>query len=168
MRHLSFVVSAFVLVTACNSKPQSGPENNNAKLADSIRFATDTAGLAEYQQWKAQNELGNKKTEENQQSEATTSPHTEKQKISNNHSPAQQATAHDSGTMSSESGNSAKAKKGWSKTAKGAVIGGVVGAGTGAVVNKKNRAAGAVIGGAIGAGAGAIIVNEMDKKDGRH
>ena len=66
--------------------------------------------------------------------------------------------------MNTESGNSAKAKKGWSKTAKGAVIGGVVGAGTGAVVNKKNRVAGAVIGGAIGAGAGAIIGNEMDKK----
>ena len=54
------------------------------------------------------------------------------------------------------------------KTAKGAVIGGVVGAGTGAVVNKKNRAAGAVIGGVVGAGAGAVIGNEMDKKDGRH
>lgn len=59
-------------------------------------------------------------------------------------------------------------KKGWSKTAKGAVIGGVVGAGTGAIVNKKNRVAGAVIGGVVGAGAGAVIGNEMDKKDGRH
>ena len=43
-----------------------------------------------------------------------------------------------------------------------------MGAGTGAVVNKKNRAAGAVIGGVVGAGAGAVIGNEMDKKDGRH
>ena len=59
-------------------------------------------------------------------------------------------------------------KTGWSKTAKGAVIGGVVGVGTGAVVNKKNRAAGAVIGGVVGAGTGAIIGNELDKKDGRH
>ena len=59
-------------------------------------------------------------------------------------------------------------KTGWSKTAKGAVIGGVVGAGTGAVVNKKNRAAGAVVGGVVGAGTGAIIGNELDKKDGRH
>jgi hypothetical protein len=48
------------------------------------------------------------------------------------------------------------------------VIGGVVGAGTGAAVNKKNRVAGAVIGGAVGAGTGAIIGNEMDKRDGRH
>jgi hypothetical protein len=36
------------------------------------------------------------------------------------------------------------------------------------VVNKKNRAVGAVVGGAVGAGAGAIIGNEMDQQDGRH
>ncbi|RYZ27767.1 MAG: glycine zipper 2TM domain-containing protein [Chitinophagaceae bacterium] len=47
-------------------------------------------------------------------------------------------------------------------------MGGVVGAGTGAIVNKKNRVAGAVIGGVIGAGTGAVIGNQMDKKDGRH
>jgi hypothetical protein len=78
------------------------------------------------------------------------------------------ATPVSTGEMTSESDNAAKTKTGWSKTAKGAVIGGVVGAGTGAVVNKKNRAAGAVVGGVVGAGAGAIIGNELDKKDGRH
>lgn len=78
------------------------------------------------------------------------------------------ATASPSAQMSSESDNAAKAKTGWSKTAKGAVIGGVVGAGTGAVVHKRNRVAGAVVGGAVGAGTGAVIGNEMDKKDGRH
>jgi uncharacterized protein YcfJ len=78
------------------------------------------------------------------------------------------STATPSEAMTSESSDAAKAKRGWSKTAKGAVIGGVVGAGTGAVVNKKNRAVGAVVGGIAGAGAGAIIGNEMDKKDGRH
>jgi hypothetical protein len=55
-----------------------------------------------------------------------------------------------------------------SQTAKGAIIGGVVGAGTGAVVNKKNRLAGGVVGGVVGAGAGAVIGNELDKKSGRH
>jgi len=59
-------------------------------------------------------------------------------------------------------------KKGWSKSAKGAVIGGVVGAGAGAVINKKNRAAGAVIGGILGAGGGYVIGRTMDKKDGRY
>jgi FKBP-type peptidyl-prolyl cis-trans isomerase len=81
---------------------------------------------------------------------------------------ASTASTASTGEMTSESDNSAKAKKGWSKTAKGAVIGGVVGAGTGAVVNKKNRAVGAVVGGVVGAGAGAIVGNELDKKDGRH
>jgi hypothetical protein len=58
-------------------------------------------------------------------------------------------------------------KKGWSKSAKGAVIGGAGGAIVGAVVNKRNRAAGAVIGGVIGAGVGYGIGRGEDKKDGR-
>jgi hypothetical protein len=77
-------------------------------------------------------------------------------------------TTSESGAMSSESDNTAKKKSGWSKTAKGAVIGGVAGAGTGAVINKKDRVKGAIVGGVVGAGTGAIIGNEMDKKDGRH
>lgn len=77
-------------------------------------------------------------------------------------------TTNSSGSGVAETTTTTKTKSGWSKTAKGAVIGGVVGAGTGAAVNKKNRAAGAVIGGVVGAGAGAVIGNEMDKKDGRH
>jgi hypothetical protein len=42
----------------------------------------------------------------------------------------------------------------WSDPAKGAVIGGAAGAATGAIVDRKHRAAGAVLGGLIGAGAG--------------
>ena len=98
---------------------------------------------------------------------------TTKKKTSTKSSEAnsQRSNAGSNGTTAAASQPAAEAapeKKGWSKTAKGAVIGGVVGAGTGAVVNKKNRVAGAVIGGVIGAGAGAVIGNEMDKKDGRH
>ena len=51
-------------------------------------------------------------------------------------------------------------RKGWSNTAKGAVIGAGVGAATGAIVSKK-KGTGAIIGGlagaGIGAGTGAII-----------
>ncbi|MBD0367367.1 MAG: glycine zipper 2TM domain-containing protein [Flavisolibacter sp.] len=36
-------------------------------------------------------------------------------------------------------------------------MGGVAGAGTGAVMHKKNRVAGAVVGGVVGAGVGAAI-----------
>jgi len=69
--------------------------------------------------------------------------------------------------MVSESQNTAKAKKGWSKAAKGTVIGAASGAVIGAVINKRNRAAGAVIGGVIGGGGGYAIGRSMDKKDGR-
>jgi hypothetical protein len=72
------------------------------------------------------------------------------------------------GTGNTQAATGTTAKKGWSKTAKGAVIGGVVGAGTGAVINKKNRTKGAILGGVIGAGGGAILGHELDKKDGRH
>src|SRR5215203_4937456 len=136
-----FVLSATLLVTACNSGPKTTPESKFS-LGDSLRFATDTTGLAEYQAWKAQNELGNP---EGEQEEKASSSATQKKKATTNKTSDGDGSTGTSGTTSSESGNTAKAKKGWSKTAKGAVIGGV-----------------------LGAGAGAIIGNEMDKKDGRH
>lgn len=71
------------------------------------------------------------------------------------------------GSYTSTSTNPAKVqKKGWSKAAKGAVIGGGAGAIAGAVISKK-PVKGAVIGGVIGAGAGYIIGRSKDKKDGR-
>ena len=70
--------------------------------------------------------------------------------------------------MKDETQNTAKVKKGWSKEAKGTVIGAASGAVIGAVVNKRNRAAGAAIGGVIGGGGGYVIGRSMDKKDGRY
>lgn len=138
----------------------------NAKLKayqDSIQLATDTAGLAQFQQWKAQNELPEDQMQSAavpvQRSTATRSTSTARRSTSG-------TSKSSGGTMSSTSTTAAK-KEGWSKTAKGAVIGGVVGAGAGAIINKKNRAAGAVIGGVVGAGAGAVIGRKQDKKDGR-
>ena len=57
-------------------------------------------------------------------------------------------------------------KKGWSKAAEGAAIGGVTGAIGGAVISKK-KGLGAVIGGVVGAAGGYIIGKGMDKKDNR-
>lgn len=50
---------------------------------------------------------------------------------------------------------------------KGAIIGGVAGAGTGAVISKNHRAKHAVVGGVVGAGTGYIIGRHKDKKAGR-
>jgi hypothetical protein len=55
-------------------------------------------------------------------------------------------------------------KKGWSNKAKGAVIGGVVGAGAGAIISKKDRWKGGVIGGVLGAGAGYGVGAILDNK----
>ncbi len=57
-------------------------------------------------------------------------------------------------------------KKGWSKGAKGAVIGGASGAVAGAIISKK-KGTGALIGAAVGAAGGYIIGRQQDKKDGR-
>src|SRR5947208_628099 len=74
----------------------------------------------------------------------------QKKVITKNSTASNSATTNSSSTSQNSTTAPAK-KKGWSKTAKGAVIGGVVGAGTGAIVNKRNRGAGAVIGGVLGA-----------------
>lgn len=166
MKIQAIILSALVFVAACNTKPGA-----DASRTDSATVPADTTGLAAFQAMKAQNELGVKPEEAKQTENA--SPKTVKKTSSSSSSSSTSSSNHEaSGTSThSSSGNSTAQgtqKKGWSKTAKGAVIGGVVGAGTGAVVNKKNRGAGAVIGGVIGAGAGAVIGNDMDKKDGRH
>lgn len=57
-------------------------------------------------------------------------------------------------------------KKGWSKAAKGAAIGGVTGA-IGGVILSKKKGLGAVVGGVVGAAGGYIIGKGMDKKDNR-
>ena len=57
-------------------------------------------------------------------------------------------------------------KRGWSKAAKDATIGGVGGAITGAIISK-NKVKGAVIGGVLGAAGGYIIGRSKDKKEGR-
>jgi len=72
--------------------------------------------------------------------------------------PVQQQPAATSSTVSQ--------KQGWSKAAKGAVIGGAGGALVGGAVST-NKPAGAIIGGAIGAGTGYLIGHGEDKKDGR-
>ena len=80
-----------------------------------------------------------------------------------------QKTSNTGGSLNSVSQYPAKTtvKKGWSRKAKGAVIGGGGGAILGAVINKNNRLVGGAIGGALGAGIGYVIGNELDKKHGR-
>jgi hypothetical protein len=61
-------------------------------------------------------------------------------------------------------GTATTKKKGWSSTAKGAVIGAGVGAATGAIISKK-KGEGAIIGGLAGAGVGAGTGAIIDSKN---
>lgn len=77
-------------------------------------------------------------------------------------------TASTSNTSNTNSGQTTATtrKKGWSKAARNATIGGVGGAVTGAIISK-NKVKGAVIGGVIGAAGGYILGRSKDKKEGR-
>ncbi|HVF80290.1 MAG TPA: glycine zipper domain-containing protein [Flavisolibacter sp.] len=149
MKFYFLALSATVLVVACNNSPKA--------VETTTILKSDTTFVV-------QPELPVVKEEV-----LTPAAPVEKKSLVRKSPTASNPTSTNSGAASGPSStNTSTEKKGWSKTAKGAVIGGVVGAGTGAIVNKKNRAAGAVIGGVLGAGTGAVIGNEMDKKDGRH
>ncbi len=175
MKKILFALSTVVLLASCsNDNPRTAAETK-------LITPTDTAGLAQFQAWKMQNELA-ASNQLAQQNLAAAQPAKEvvrervvyvekpaaRRRATTTRSSGSSSTGNSSGSSTSTSGNTARKKEGWSKTAKGAVIGGVGGAVIGGVVNKRNRGAGAVIGGVIGAGAGAVIGRAKDKKDGRY
>ena len=148
MKRALLIVTAAAGMVACNSKPTG--------TADAKVIFADTTGLAEFQDWKAMNERKD--------------PNTYYMNGATAQQPVARRTASrstSSGSMNTSTTNTAK-KKGWSKAAKGAVIGGAGGAVLGAVINKQNRVVGGVLGGIIGGGIGYGIGRSQDKKDGRY
>jgi hypothetical protein len=194
-KFLPFLSIAFLAV-ACSPNTKQDPmgaaaEQQLQAYKDSIKMAADTAGLAQFQQWRSQNELATAEPlqEEPVAQYAAPAPRPKAaasravakapvRKASRATAPAPAPRA-ESPAPSVGSGNdvavgsgageeaTAQKKEGWSKAAKGAVIGAAGGAVAGAVINKKNRAVGAVIGGVLGGGGGYVIGRKMDKNDGR-
>ena len=152
----SIVTLAAVLAVSCKSNPDTA----NTKPA----IPVDTAGLAQFQQWKAENELATSTQNNALAPVATPAPKTIVKYV-----PAKtsKTTSYSSTSSNAAKSSTSTAKTGWSKAAKGAVIGGVGGAAAGAIINKKNRGAGAVIGGVLGGAAGYGIGRGKDRKDGR-
>jgi YMGG-like Gly-zipper len=147
------IVSAMLLfLAACNTKTQVDPN------AGKVMTYTDTLGLADFQKWKAQNELRDPSVYY-------------KQGIASARTPVKKSVVHrrTAGSLNSVGQYPAKPalKRGWSRKAKGAVIGGGSGAIIGALVNKKNRLVGGALGGVLGAGLGYVVGNELDRKHGR-
>lgn len=138
------VVALFaILVAACNTNPMSMQPMPNS----------DTIGLAQFNEWKAM-EAQALIAKQNQAAYAAT----------RKSAPAKTYS------MNSESTNEAKVekkKKGWSKSAKYAVIGATGGGILGAVINKKDPVKGGIIGAVILGGGGYVLGRSQDKKDGR-
>ena len=177
MKKLLSIFSIAAVMTACTTNADKVAAEN-ARLQsfrDSVRLAADTAGLADYRSWKAQREITMEQDMYNEQPAVAAAPGAVAQRT---YAPARRKTSTarrntasrsgGGGSMASTSTNTARQKKGISKAAKGAIIGGAGGAVAGAVINKKNRAVGAVIGGVLGAGGGYVIGRGKDKKDGRY
>ncbi|HEY0433351.1 MAG TPA: YMGG-like glycine zipper-containing protein [Chitinophagaceae bacterium] len=151
---LTIALIGSIFLASCGGK---------ADLAQQPAFHyADTAGLAAFQQWKTRNELKDP-AQYYQQPTAGTARRSA--------TPVRTTSASSSSghVLNSTGEYPAKtmAKKGWSRKAKGAVIGGGGGAIIGALVNRNNRVVGGALGGALGAGIGYIVGNELDKKHGR-
>ena len=93
---------------------------------------------------------------------SSTQRHESPETVSSGNNTSNSGTTSSSGTTTTQGTE----KKGWSKAAQGAVIGGAVGAVGGAIISKK-KGTGAIIGAATGAAGGYIIGRSKDKKDGR-
>lgn len=174
MKKIFSVIVVAASLVACNSSgnTETAAEKNAilARYRDSIKMAADTAGFAEFRNWKSQSELDRTQEDQNQYAAAPvvqTRSYAPARSTSRS-TATRRASSSNRGTVYNSTSGQAAKKKGWSKAAKGAVIGGAGGAVIGAVVNKRNRAAGAVIGGVLGAGGGAVIGRSQDKKDGRY
>lgn len=85
---------------------------------------------------------------------------------SNNNSASTSNNSNSGSNEKTSTTTTSSQKKGWSKGAQGAVIGGATGAVGGAIISKK-KGTGAAIGAVVGAAGGYIIGHEKDKKDGR-
>lgn len=169
MKQILFALSTVVVMASCSQ--------NNPRTAAETQTLTpaDTAGLAQFQAWKAQNELAvaNQLAAQQQLQEQPVREVVRERVVYVNEPRRSTSTARrSSGTRSSGSSGAGttttQKKEGWSKAAKGAAIGGAGGAVVGAVINKRNRAAGAVIGGVLGGAVGYGIGRSKDKKDGRY
>ena len=168
---LATIAIAATTLTACTSN--NGQADAAAQLQafkDSLKLSADTAGLAQFQAMKAANELGNTVQYNDPALYAAAPAAVAAAPVRK--SPARATTSRRSntyqgGTASSTSSNAAK-KKGWSKAAKGTVIGAGTGAVLGAVINKRNRVVGGVIGGVAGGAVGYGLGRGMDKRDGRY
>ena len=160
MKHKVILIA---LVTA--AAVSCHPKNSATETTTQTTVTQDTAGLSQFQQWKAQHELASPNQYNPQ---GTLNQSSNNAAYGTSTVPQHRRTTVYSSTSSSSHTATGYRKKGWSHGAKDAVIGGVGGAVIGVIADKKNRGVGGVIGGVVGAAAGYGIGHHKDKKQGRY
>lgn len=155
MKYLMIILTAGLFFTACKSNKDSESKKDLILLqSDSNNYLTDTGITANTNVRSGVVEESSKASASNNRNPVRSTA-SSNNKVSNSNTTS---TRNNSQTASTQ-------KKGVSKAAKGAIIGGVSGAAAGAVIGKNGK--GAIIGGVIGAAGGYIIGRNKDKKDGR-
>ena len=163
MKKLSFILFAAAAIASCKGKDSLQSDKNIVVLTDTSRAAgnylSDTG--------RAKMPVTAVAAAPARSAPVTRTPAVRQRNNSSVYRPGT-STSTTTTTTTNNGGTgtttTASRKQGWSKSANGAVIGGVGGAVLGAVVGKGK---GAVIGGVLGAGGGYIIGRSQDKKDGR-
>jgi hypothetical protein len=161
MKKLLMILSIATVFTACNSKP------DNTATVDTLAVkqravAEEQAKADEAARLKAlDDERANLAAERNRLASARRRVNSSGSSSSSNVGATTTAPATGSGTATEEA-----KKKGWSDAAKGTAIGAAAGA-IGGMLIDKNDARGALIGGVVGAGTGYVIGRAKDRKTGR-
>jgi hypothetical protein len=146
MKVLTVVSIASAFAVACNSDAKNKTRINMQAYNDSVKHVQDSIRLDSFQR----SEAVKKEAAEIARQERTESTRT--------------VIVQQPGTTTTVVQK--EERKGMSSAAKGAIIGGVAGAATGVLIDKKDGR-GAVIGGVVGAGTGYTIGRSKDKKTGR-
>jgi hypothetical protein len=174
MKNILLFLSITLLFVACGDQADTTsapivPVNNNAILADTAKAFIEPITVSQPKQATAKRSLPkarHRTTETTYQQPVETAPVTTPVPTSTDVNTVPSGNTDTSPTTGTTSTIPQTQKKGWSKAAKGAVIGGVAGAVGGAIISKK-KGLGAVIGGVVGAAGGYAIGKKMDKKDNR-
>jgi outer membrane lipoprotein SlyB len=176
MKNLIAIIAVASVLYACNgvNSPQNGPQQNEDMKSELMQARHE----AEIQKLQSQLDVHKAKQSaiDSMQSVAIASGVATRQGLSAESRATQRVS--DDWTASERTTSSRDAyrpsvnttpvavkqkKKGLSTPAKGAIIGGTVGAATGAIVSKK-KVQGAVVGAVVGAGAGAATGVIIDKR----
>lgn len=159
-----FIFPFILIVTFAACKNSSKDDSRNIQLLSDTTTYHNNTNIDSVKGNNSREEASNYRYHPKETEKAT-----DNDKNHSGSSKNESTTSASQNSSATNQGNSSPAtekttKKGWSKAAQGAVIGGATGAVGGAIISK-HKGTGAAIGAAVGAASGYIIGKDRDKKD---